>query len=58
MKKKKQTGFFRKIFCGSKKDSCCGVEIEEVPGNKPDSKKQQTEKQAKKNDSGCECCGS
>lgn len=59
MNKKKQTGFFGKLFGGSKKDSCCAIEIEEIPTTKPDSEKETTEKQPKEshqNNNGCGCC--
>ena len=39
MKKKEQTGILGKIFGSSKKDSCCDIEIEEIPATKPDSEK-------------------
>ena len=42
--KKGQTGILTKIFGGSKKDSCCSIELEEIPATKSDSEKQATEK--------------
>lgn len=59
MKKKEQSGIFGKIFGGSKKDSCCAIEIEDIPAIKPDSEKEITEKQSQEshqNNNGCGCC--
>lgn len=59
MNKKEQSGFFGKLFGVSKKDSCCAIEIEDIPATKPDSEKETTEKQSKEshqNNNGCRCC--
>lgn len=60
MKKKEQSGILGKIFGSSKKDSCCAIEIEEIPATQPESKKKNTEVQPKENHQkkgGCGCCG-
>ena len=58
MKKNEQKSFLGKIFGSSKKDSCCAIEIEEIPENKLESEikksdKQPQESQSKKGGSGC-----
>lgn len=60
MEKKEQTGIFEKLFGGSKKDSCCTTEIEEIPVTPSESEEETDEKQSEKcqpNTKGCGCCG-
>jgi hypothetical protein len=60
MKKNEQKGFLGKIFGGSKKDTCCAIELEEIPENKPESENKKTDKQPQESQpkkGGCGCCG-
>ncbi len=61
MQKNDQTGLFKKLFGSSKKENCCGFEVEEIPVSKRDTEEKNQEKQLddkhqKSNGCGC-CCG-
>lgn len=59
MKEKEQSGIFRKILSGFKKDSCCAVEVEEVPENTTNSGKETAGRQSEEgheSDQKCGCC--
>ena len=58
MEKKQKSGFFGKLFGGTKTSSCCAVEFEEVPETGSDRKEEIFTKESeenKKTNTGCGC---